>query len=136
MTREDDEKNPYYRRMMDGPVGRFGAYLMAKSFDEAMWTATSTLEGKSKAPSHMALTERLKALTEDEQDAVVSLVRGSVVSSLHGFLHGLSNDESLIKLVFEGANISESSDGFQGDLFFWLRDLSKYPYDALSESDG
>ena len=63
MTHEDDEKNPYYRHMMNGPVGRFGAYLMTKSFDEAMWTATSTLAGKLKGAKNLALTGRLESLT-------------------------------------------------------------------------
>jgi hypothetical protein len=134
MTREDNEKTPYYRTMMAGPVGRFGAYLMTRSFDVAMWTATSVFTGTSRAPLDVALSERLKPLTADERDAVMSLTRKSVIAALHGFLHGVSHDETLIQLKFDGADVAESSDGLQGDLFFWIRDLSKYPHDALSET--
>ena len=133
MTRELDETNPYYRQMMAGSRGRFGRYLMERSFDPGVWTASSLLDGTLRADSDQALSKRLQTLTADQRDAVLALARKSVIAALHGLLHGLSNDENVIQLFFEGENIAKESDGLHGDLFWWLRDLSKYPYDVESD---
>jgi hypothetical protein len=130
MTRELDEQNPYYRRMMAGSRGRFGTYLMERSFDPGMWMATALLEGKLRAASDQALSKRLSALSADEREAVLAVARKCLIAALHGLMHGLSNDEALIQIVFEGDDMAKDSDGLHGDLFWWLRDLSKYPYDV------
>lgn len=129
MTREDRKKNPYYVRMMAGPVGHFGAYLMECCFDEGMDSALGTLEGKWKSDESMALTRRLASLSADQREAVVALVRDSLIAALHGLLHGLSHDEDRIRLLFDGHDVASESDGLQGDLFDWLRDLSRHPFD-------
>lgn len=129
MTREDQKNNPYYKRMMAGPVGRFGAYLMERSFDKGMDSALGTIEGKWKSAEKLALTRRLASLSADQREAVVALARNSLIAALHGLLHGLSHDEDRIRLLFEGHDVASESDGLHGDLFDWLRDLSQHPFD-------
>lgn len=127
---DDDRANPYYVRMMGGAVGRFGAYLMERAFDVGMDAATGTLGARWRSEEMQALGRRLAGLAVDEREAVVELVRESLVAALHGFLHGVSHDEDRIRLVFEGHDLAPESDGLHGDLFWWLRDLSRYPPDA------
>jgi hypothetical protein len=135
MEPEDERANPYYARMMAGPVGHFGAYLMQRAFDPAMAAAIRTLDGTAPAPRDRRLHERLSELTSDERAAVIEVARASVIEALHGLLHGMSNDTGRIQLEFEGENLAEISDGLHGDLFDWLRDLSKHPYDIASDLD-
>jgi hypothetical protein len=68
-----DELTPYDRRILDGPVGAFGRYLMERSYDEGMRSAEWTLDGRWRAA--VRLTERLAALDRDEREAVMQLVQ-------------------------------------------------------------
>ena len=65
------------------------------------------------------------------RDAVIEVVRESLIAALHGLLHGLSHDEEQIRLIFEGHDVASESDGLHGDLFWWLRDLSRHPCDEV-----
>lgn len=134
-SRDDDLDNPYYVRMMNGPVGRFGAYLMDRSYDRGMRSATAVLDGEHKNEIIEAKRARLGPLSDRQREAILELVRDSVIEALHGLLHGLSHDEKLVRVLFEGHDVATESDGLHGDLFWWLRDLSKYPYD-VSEKLG
>lgn len=135
MGREDDQTNPYYARMMAGPVGRFGGYLMQRSFDPATAAAMRILNGTARAPRDRRLHERLSNLSSDEQAAVLGVTRAAIIEALHGLLHSISHDTERIQLKFDGQNLAELSDGLHGDLFDWLRDLSNHPYDIASDLD-
>lgn len=124
------ELTPYDRRVLDGAVGAFGKYLMERSYDEGMRHAEWTLDGKWRAKDLRRLHSQLANLTPEERVAVFKLVRGSLISALHGLLHGLSHDEDRIRLLFEGHDVSAESDGLHGDLFLFLRALSAYPYES------
>jgi hypothetical protein len=52
-----------------------------------------------------------------------------------GLLHGIYHDEDLIRVEFENHDVREGSDGLHGDLFMWLRNVSKYPYDIGDDLD-
>ncbi len=105
------------------------AYLMERSYDEGVRTAEKTLEGRWRAEPSRRLTSRLASLTHDEREAVMELVRDALVSAHHGLLHGISHDTELIRVLFDGHDIAQDSDGLQGDLFLFLRLLSTYPYE-------
>ena len=90
--------NPYYVQMMAGPVGRFGAYLMKRSFDTGMDTGIGILEGHSRSQKLKDLSAPLNSLTAHEREAVIAVVRESLIAALHGLLHGLSHDEAHIRL--------------------------------------
>jgi hypothetical protein len=87
------------------------------------------LEGTAAAPHQRRLHDRLLTLSEDQAQAVAELARGAVISALHGLLHGLSHDDDRIRLLFDGEDVAQASDGLHGDLFTWLRDLSEFPYE-------
>lgn len=131
---DDRELTPYDRRVLDGAVGAFGKYLMERSYDEGMRHAEWTLDGKWNAEELRQLHSELANLTPAERRAVMELVRASLISALHGLLHGLSHDEDRIRLLFEGHDVSAESDGLHGDLFLFLRTLSAYPYDAAASA--
>src|SRR4051794_10098837 len=108
----------------------FGAYLMQRTFDEAMWSVELILDGEPAAPENQRLKARLSGLSPDERQAAKKLARDGVIVALHG----LSHDEERIRLLFDGLDVATSSDGLQGDLFTWLRELSRYP-DSPPEAD-
>jgi hypothetical protein len=136
MSKEDDLKSPYYVRMMQGPVGRFGAYMMKRSFDVGMDHAIRTLDGKWRTEETQAVTRRLRGLSPEQRAAVVDLVHHALIAALHGFLHGLSHNEKTIRLLFEEHDVARESDGLHGDMFWWLRDLSTYPYELPEPTAG
>jgi hypothetical protein len=129
----DEELSEHERRITTGTIGAFGRYLMERTFDEGVWSADLVLNGNPASPSDQALRERLRDLTADERQAVAELARDAVISALHGLLHGLSHDEDRIRLLFDGLDVAAASDGLHGDLFIWLRELSKYPYDVSAD---
>jgi hypothetical protein len=130
-----DDLNNYERRILGGPVGNFGRYLMERAYDTGMRSAEGTLSGHWKSARAQELTHRLAGLSADEQDAVMAVVRGALIAALHGLLHGLSHDEKEIQLLFEGHNVAQESDGLHGDLFLFLRLLSAYPCDSEDDLD-
>lgn len=121
--------NEYDRRITSGAVGAFGSYLMSVAYDVAIKDTNLTLSGQGTGAKSRALHERLKALSDDEKAAAHELAHRAVVSALHGLLHGLSHDEDRIRLVFDGEDVAQASDGLHGDLFLWMRDVSEFPYD-------
>jgi hypothetical protein len=130
-----EDLTPYDHRILSGPVGGFGKYLMERSYDEGMRSAEWTLAGRWRVEYRKRLTERLARLEQDERDAVLEIVRTALVDSLHGLLHGIAHDGDRIRLLFEGHDVAAESDGLHGDLFLFLRLLSAYPYDAGSSLD-
>jgi hypothetical protein len=136
LGREEGLENPYYRRMMGGPVGRFGQYLMSRAYEPGILGARAPLYGsRVSSRREQELRARLARLTADERDAAFEVARSAVIGALHGFLHGVSHDEATIQLRYEGHDLSELSDGLHGDLFWWLRDLTEHPYDTESHLD-
>ena len=129
--RDDDLKNPYYVRMMEGARGRFARYFVERTYDSGMASALGTLEGRWKAPSLQELQAKCASLSREQRQVVIEVVQDALIAAAHGFLHGLSQDEDLIQLLFEGEDMAAESDGLQGDFFWWLRDLSRYPLDRL-----
>ena len=123
-----EDLTPYDERILSGPVGAFGKYLVERSYDEGMRSAEWTLAGRWRGESRRQLTERLGRLDDDEREAVTELVQSALIDSLHGLLHGLAHDGDRIRLLWEGHDVSSESDGLHGDLFLFLRLLSAYPY--------
>src|SRR4051794_25510425 len=102
----EDDLTAYDRAVLDGVVGRFGRYLMDRSYDVGVRSAEGTLAGQWKARNHQELARRLEGLTEDERAAVTALARDALVAALHGLLHGVSHDQTLIQVFFEGQDIA------------------------------
>jgi hypothetical protein len=119
----------YNRRITNGAVGAFGSYVMSVAYDVAIKDTDQLLTGQAKDAKSRGLYERLERLSTDEKEAAHEVARQAVVSALHGLLHGLSHDEDRIRLVFDGEDVAQASDGLHGDLFVWMRDLSEFPYD-------
>ena len=117
----------------DDAVRRFGAYVMERAFDPGMDSVIGHLEGRWRDDKSRDLSRRLNSLTADEREAVVAVARESVIAALHGLLHSLSHDEDRIRLMFEGCDVAALSDGLHGDLFFWMRHLSRHAYDWEAE---
>jgi hypothetical protein len=130
---DDADLTPYDRRLLASPAGAFGRYLVERCYEPGITEAVKTLDGTWAAEPLRRLHARLQELTEDEAAAVLELARNSVVTALHGLMHGLSHDENLIKVNFAGANVADHSDGLHGDLFVFLKMSSRYPYDALDQ---
>lgn len=129
----DDDLTAYDRRILEGAVGRFGKYLMERSYDEGMRDAEWTLAGRWRAKDKQDLAQRLERLSVDQREAVMEVARGALIAALHGLLHGLSHDEERIRLLFEEHDVAQESDGLHGDLFLFLRRLSEYPYDVRAD---
>jgi hypothetical protein len=127
------ELGDYDRRITSGAIGAFGRYLMSTAYDVATEDTNRVLSGQRSDANARALHERLKELSEDEKAAAQELARQAVVSALHGLLHGLSHDDDRIRLLFDGEDVAQASDGLHGDLFVWMRDLSEFPYDWENE---
>jgi hypothetical protein len=128
-----DELGDYDRRITTGTMGAFGRYLMERTFDQGVWCTDLVLNGEPASAAQRTLSERLRDLTVDERHAVAELTRDALIAALHGLLHGLSHDEDQIRLLVNGVDVAAASDGLHGDLFTWLREASKYPYDFRAQ---
>jgi hypothetical protein len=55
---------------------------------------------------------------------VLALIKDALVSCLHDLLHGVSHDRDRVRVLFDGHDVGDISDGLQGDLFAWLQEYS------------
>ena len=109
-----------------------GKFIMKHFRDNALSKLDALLEGKLKAPGLLELQRSIASLENEEKETLKKACMESVDSGLHDFLFALqeatdNNDD--IKLLVNGRNIAELSDGLQGELFTedgWFSKFSAY----------
>ncbi len=116
----DIEPGSYDDQLINGPTGRFLRYLLVRSYARPLRDAAAVLEGTAAGPEAKVLHEALSTLTVEQRQAISALVKDALEGSIHNFLHALSHDQDQIRLLFDGEDVAEHSDGLHGDLFIWL----------------
>jgi hypothetical protein len=106
------------------PVDAFGGYVIERSYEPGLASATAVLDGRRRDTKRQNLHRRLQGLTIDERLAVLDLIKDALVSCLHDLLHGVSHDGDRVRVLFDGHDVGAISDGLQGDLFVWLQEYS------------
>jgi hypothetical protein len=88
-------------------------------------------KGHWKAPALVKLQNDLRSFSAPQLDIVRRAVRSSVDTGIHDFLFALYNacEDGAIELRLGGKNVTELSDGLQGELFTedgWEARLSRF----------
>jgi hypothetical protein len=122
----DIDPGSYDDKMLNGPVGRFGRYVVERGYAPGVAAMESSLSGKGVAPDEAHLRGLLATLSADQADAVRELVKNALLEALHGLTHGISHDTDAIQVLFEGQDVAALSDGLHGDLLVWLATFSEH----------
>ena len=114
---------------MSVELDKFGKFLMSNLRDNAISKLNTLFEGGSKAPALQELQNSLKSINDEEKEILKKAFTNSLDTGLHDFLFSLhestENNEG-IELIVNGKNVTELSDGLQGELFTEDGWLSKY----------
>ena len=113
------------------PLDAFGRYVIERSYEPGLAYAKGVLVGHWRDAESQDLHGRLQGLDIDQQQAVVGLVKRALVSCLHDLLYGVSHDREHVRVLFDGHDVGDISDGLQGDLFAWLQEYSDDPPPAM-----
>lgn len=112
----------------------FGRFLMEHLRDRGIFYYEYLDQGKWK--THQELQTGLASLSAEQREIVRQCVFHAVNNGLHDFLFRLSvnfdtttdNPEAdSIKILVNGIDIAQVSDGLQVDLFEWIEKYSQYP---------
>ena len=118
---------------MNEPLDKFGEFFVRNFRDKMLNDLEMLLAGSWKAPAVQGLQERLAAMSDDQRDAIRDTAERLITSGMHDFLSAVQEDfdaEGTIRFVVDGADISQTSDGLQGELFGeggWIERFSQYP---------
>ncbi len=114
-------------------VDQLGEYLMTRFRDRAIGFAEGALSGKWPSPALADLQEQLSRLTPSQAELVRRCVTLAIDEGLHDLLFAIGetheSDQS-VRVIVDGGNVAELSDGLNEELFGdegWIAKYSAYP---------
>jgi len=114
---------------MSNELDIFGEFLMKHFRDNAIHTVEALIAGKMNAPSLHSLQAAFGAMGDADQGILKKTCMESFDAGLHDFVFALqeaSDNNQNIKVLVNGRNVAELSDGLQGELFTEDGWLAKY----------
>ncbi|MGC9944235.1 MAG: hypothetical protein ABSE48_20605 [Verrucomicrobiota bacterium] len=98
--------------------------------DKMLHDLEMVLSGSSKAPDLQELQTKLSALTEAQKQTVRELAERLTTAGMHDFLFAISDSGGAVRVLVDGQDVAELSDGLHGEIFGdvgWISRFSKYP---------
>jgi hypothetical protein len=109
------------------PLDALGRSIVERAYEPAFDYARGELVGRWRSARSLDLQRVLATLDAAQREAAFDLSKAAVITALHGLLHGVSHGAPRVRLLWDGADVGEISDGLQGDLFAWLEEFSSDP---------
>jgi hypothetical protein len=109
-----------------------GEFLMKNHRDRALSTLEKAFEGKWKSKTLRNFQDALKHLSSEEQERLFKGFTYIISGALHDVLFNLyeeNNFENRIKLLVDGYDAVEISDGIHGEQYGedgWIQKFSQY----------
>ena len=100
------------------PLNQFGQFVMHNLRDKPLEFYDMLAGGKWRAPALQDLQRELAELGESERSLVRRCVLRTLDRAVHDFLFGVqeaSDSEDGVRVLVEGHDIAELSDGLQGE---------------------
>jgi len=113
-------------------VDKFGKFLVDNLRDKGIIYAEGLLNNKWKAPVLQNIQLGLTNLEDSEKEVVRNAIIATLDSAIHDFLFALQEQtdfENGIKILVDGENVIELSDGIHGEPYSdegWYSKYSKF----------
>jgi hypothetical protein len=113
-------------------VDKFGKFLVDNLRDKGIICAEGLLNNKWKAPALQNIQLGLSNLRDSEKEIVKNAIIASLDSAIHDFLFALQEQVDFnneIKILVDGENVIEQSDGIHGEPYSdsgWYSKYSKF----------
>lgn len=116
------------------PLDKFGHFVMRNLRDKAINQHLKLQAGEWHTPAIQELQAAVIALPEETQRLLLSCIVDTIDTATHGLLFALqdAHDRKLgIEVMVDGTNVTEVSDGLQGELYGergWIQRYSEYAH--------
>ena len=113
-------------------VDKFGRLVISRLRDNAIEHYDGLAKNRWKSPALQQLQTDLATLTEEQRAIVRRCVISALDTGMHDFLFGLVEAHEMeegIEVIVDGENVSELSDGLQGEQFTedgWIAKFGAY----------
>lgn len=120
---------------MHPELEKFGSFVIKNLWDRAIEHHDLLAKKHWKSPALQEVQGALASLDEEQKEIVRRCVVEAVNVGLHDFLFALQETHDLekgIKVLVDGKNVAELSDGLQGEPYGsegWIAKYGKYPKD-------
>jgi hypothetical protein len=107
-----------------------GEMLVKQLRDRALKEADKIITGVYKRGDMVPVHEVLEEMSQQQIDAVATLVRSAVDHGLHDLCLALSDDDCPVRVIVEGDDLGAESDGLHGEVVGkkgWIVKFSAYP---------
>ncbi|QLE02003.1 hypothetical protein HX109_10720 [Galbibacter sp. BG1] len=117
---------------MKESLDKFGQLIVKNMRDKQLDHLYGLLEGKWRAKETKSLQGKLSNFNEDERKTLLLLVDNILTHTMHDLLFVIQSNNDMgdgLKVLMDGENVAEISDGLQGEIFGdegWIKKFSKY----------
>jgi hypothetical protein len=109
-------------------VDKFGKFLVDNLRDKGIEFADKLLQNHWKAPAFQTIQAELYELSDSKKKFIKEAIIATIDNAIHDFLFALQEIND-IKILVDGENIVELSDGIHGEAFSdegWYTKYSKF----------
>ena len=113
-------------------LDKFGHFTVTTLYDSGLEKFYSLANNKLKSPSTENLRVALQKMTPKQIEIIKQLVLSVLNASIHDFLFAIQERNELegdIKILVDGKNVSDLSDGLNGELYSsdgWINKFSEF----------
>lgn len=109
---------------------QFGEFIVQNLRDRMFEGLERLMGGGSKAPAVQKLQAQLSSFTPEQKQVLRDLVEDLTTTGMHDLLFAISDSGGAVKVLVDGHDVAQLSDGLQGEIFGddgWIVRFSKYP---------
>jgi len=114
------------------PVDKFGKFIVENLRDKGIDFAEGLLSKHWKAPSLLDMQNEIANLNNSQKTAFINAITQTIDGAMHDFLYALQEIND-IKILVDGQNIVELSDGIHGEAYSeegWFAKYSRHKADS------
>lgn len=99
------------------PLHKFGQVISQDLRDAALNRFLDLDAGKLNSPDASKLSSELNKMTDEQKYVVKKIVNECIDCGIHDLLFALETEKNDIKVIVDGANIADDSDGLNGEIY-------------------
>jgi len=117
---------------MDSPLDTFRSFIINNLRDKQIEHFKGLLDGKWRAKKVQELQSQLSKFSREDKKVLANLVDNMLTATMHDLLSAIQENNNLdntVKVIVDGQNITDVSDGLQGEIFGddgWIERFSRY----------
>jgi len=110
-------------------LDKLGKLISEDLRDSALSRYLDIESGSLRSKKAMGLNKELSSFSEEQKEIVRKILTNSIDAGIHDFLFALEEGQSEVRVMVEGEDMADLSDGLQGEIFTedgWFEKYSRY----------